>query len=149
MAANVNFDTRLALYLVEPSSVITEALATLLEERVRSVECFTSAESLLGGRLVMEPRRILITELHLPGMSGIELMLALARKNLSTPTIIMTIETSIRTAVHAIRHGAVDIVEKPFIAGELLDGLSRVEAASVHLRSYRNHLGIDANCDSE
>ena len=129
MPAPPNSDARLALYIVEPSAVITEALATLLEERVRSLECFPSAESLLSKRRVMAPRRVLITELDLPGISGIELMLALERRDLSTPTIIMTIETSVRTAVQAIRHGAVDVVEKPCIAGELLDGLCRVEAA--------------------
>ena len=129
MSANLNYDPRLALYLVEPSAVITEALATLLEEQVRSLECFPNAELLLRRRLVLAPRRVLITELQLPGMSGIELMLALKRKDLSTPTIIITIDTNVRTAVQAIRHGAVDVVEKPCIAAEVLDGLRRVEAA--------------------
>ena len=128
MSANLNYDPRLALYLVEPSAVITEALATLLEEQVRSLECFPNAELLLRRRLVLAPRRVLITELHLPGMSGIELMLALKRKDLSTPTIIITIDTNIRTAVQAIRHGAVDVVEKPCIAVDVLDSLRRVEA---------------------
>ena len=129
MPANPDTDARLALYLVEPSDIIAEALSTLLEERVRSVECFSSAESLLNGSLFLAPRRVLLTELHLPGMSGLELMLELEREQLSTPTIIMTIESNVRTAVQAIRHGAVDIVEKPFIASELLDGLGRIEEA--------------------
>lgn len=122
-------DARLALYLVEPSAIVTEALATLLEDRVRTLECFQSAESLLSGCSSLAPRRLLITEMQLPGMNGIELMLALRRKELSTPTIIMTIDASVRTAARALRHGAVDFIEKPCIASELLDGLCRIEAA--------------------
>jgi len=83
---------------------------------------------LLSEGLILAPRRILITELHLPGMNGIDLMLALERQHLSTPTIIMTLEANVSTAVQAIRQGAVDFVEKPCIAVELLDSLCRVEA---------------------
>ena len=129
MSANVISDARLALYLVEPSAVVSEALAILLEDRIRSLKSFPSAESLLSEGLNLAPRRFLITELHLPGMSGIELMLALEREHLSTPTIIMSIEANVRAAVRAIRYGAVDFVEKPCIANELLDGLCRIEAA--------------------
>ena len=129
MSANTIPDARLALYLVEPSAVITEALATLLEDRVRSLDSFPSAESLLKAGLILAPRRFLITELRLPGMSGIELMLALEREHLSTPTIIMSVEANVKTAVHAIRYGAVDFVEKPCVAADLLDGLCRIEAA--------------------
>lgn len=127
MSATTAHDARLALYLVEPSAIITDALATLLEDKVRTLDCFPSAESLLNGCVTLEPRRCLITELHLPGMSGIELMLALEREQLYTPTIIMTIEANVRTAVLAIRYGAVDLVQKPCIAAELFDGLNRIE----------------------
>ena len=130
MSVSPEFDARLALYLVEPSATIAEALTNLLEDRVRSIECFLNAESLLNTRRVLRSRRLLITELHLPGISGIELMLALEREQLSTPTIIMTVEAKVSVAVRAIRHGAVDIIEKPCIADELLDSLSRIEAAS-------------------
>lgn len=121
-------DSGLSLYLVEPSSVIAEALTTLLEDRVSSVQCFASAELLLGERSLLVPRRLLITELQLPGMSGIELMLELERKHLPTPTIIMTTEASISTAVSAIRHGAFDFVEKPCITAEILDDINLLEA---------------------
>ena len=129
MAANPDYDEKLALYLVEPSAVVSESLATLLEDRVRSIKCFANAEALLAGSLAMAPRRVLITELRLPGISGIDLMLALEARNLSTPTIIMTVDTNFYTAVEAIRKGAFNVLEKPCIAGELLDGLSRVETA--------------------
>lgn len=129
MAAIPIFDTRLALYLVEPSVVITEALATLFEDRVRLLNCFPNAESLLSECATLAPRRCLITELHLPGLSGLELMLTLESEQLSTPTIITTIDGTISTAVQAIRHGAIDFVEKPYMAAELLDGLCRAEAA--------------------
>lgn len=120
-------DARLTLYLVEPSVVIAEALTNLLADRVRTLKYFPNAESLLGANLILAPRRCLITELHLSGMNGIDLMLALERENLSTPTIIMALEANIFTAVSAIRQGAFDFIEKPSIATELLDGLSRIE----------------------
>ncbi len=129
MPANFTSDAKLALYLVEPSALVTEALATLLEDRIRSLDSFPSAESLLCEGLTLAPRRCLITELNLPGMSGIELMLALEREHLPTPTIIMSVEANIRIAVRAIRYGAVDFVEKPCIAAELLDAFCRIEAA--------------------
>ncbi len=128
MADNPIVDARLALYLVEPSPVITEALITLFEDRVRVLNCFPNAESLLSERAALAPRRCLITELHLPGLSGIDLMLKLEREHFPTPTIITAIDGQISTAVLAIRHGAIDFVEKPYLAAKLLEGVCRVEA---------------------
>lgn len=127
MLATSSSDPRFALYLVEPCAVVTEALTSIFEDKVRTIACFRSAESLLRASNTLSTRSLLIAELQLPGINGIELMLALKRENLSTPTIITALEPSICNAVSAIRHGAIDFVEKPCKADELLDGLYRCE----------------------
>lgn len=128
MSAIATVDTRLALYLVEPSLSVSEALATLLEDRVRSSVRFASAEALLQSRLVLEPNRCLITELHLPGMNGIELMLALDREHRSTPTLVTSSAANRRAAARAARLGAIDFIEKPLVSARVLAGLGRIEA---------------------
>lgn len=130
MSAAPAADRRLALYLVEPSPAVSDALASALEERVRTLVRYRCAESLLESTAALAPHRCLITELHLSGMNGIELMLALERKRCPTPTIITAIEANVRTAVDAVRRGAIDFIEKPFLLAELLAGLRRVESLS-------------------
>lgn len=125
----------LALYLVEPSESVTDALTMLLADSVRTIHCFSCAESLLCECTELAPYRCLITELHLPGMSGIDLMQTLGCKHAWTPTIITAVDADLYTAVIAMKKGAIDFIEKPFVSAELLAGLYRVEQALRYAQS--------------
>src|SRR6185503_18621591 len=56
----------------------------------------------------------LVLDLRLPGMSGLELQEHLKRNRIDIPIVFVTAHGDVRTAVTAIKEGAVDFIEKPF-----------------------------------
>lgn len=67
----------------------------------------------------------LITDLMMPGMSGLEMLEALSERGVKVPSIMITGYPTIKTAVQALRLGAVDYIPKPFTRKELLTPLLR------------------------
>lgn len=114
-----------ALCLVEHDADARHALAALLGSLGISVRTYDNAEDLLAA-LDQVDVSMLVSELSLPGMSGIELLRRLRERGVRAPTILLSEDSDIPTAVDAIRAGAVDFIEKPFIDRVLL---RRVKAA--------------------
>src|SRR5579885_1838297 len=69
-----------------------------------------------GALKIIEERRIdlVITDVRLPGMSGIELLQRLQQANRRIPVVVMSWVNAVETAVDAMRHGAFDYILKPF-----------------------------------
>lgn len=78
------------------------------------VQGFTSAEEFLqtvdGGT-----PDCLITEVHLPGMTGIDLQKHLKERGIHLPVIVLATNADVPVAVRAMHLGALDFIEKPFI----------------------------------
>ncbi len=66
-----------------------------------------------------------VTDLKMPGMSGIELVEQIARIDDTLPAIVMTAFGTIETAVDAMKRGAFDYVTKPFEGDELVITIKR------------------------
>jgi DNA-binding NtrC family response regulator len=62
---------------------------------------------------------LVVTDLKLPGMSGLEFLQAAKRTNASLPVVVMTAFGSVETAVEAMKAGASDYVLKPFSLAEM------------------------------
>jgi DNA-binding NtrC family response regulator len=77
---------------------------------------------------------LILTDLRLPGMDGLELLASLHRQNSSTPVVVMTAFGTIETAVEAMKAGAVDFLPKPFS----LDHLMTVVNKSLEVRALRD-----------
>ena len=77
---------------------------------------------------------LILTDLRLPGMDGLQLLASLQRQNSTTPVIVMTAFGSIETAVEAMKAGAVDFLPKPFS----LDHLMTVVNKALELRALRH-----------
>lgn len=75
----------------------------------------------------------LVTDLRMPGMSGLELQNAVNRENSTLPTIVMTAHGDVDTAVRAIKSGAVEFIQKPFKEQEFLDMVNAAIALSYQL----------------
>jgi DNA-binding NtrC family response regulator len=69
--------------------------------------------------LVSESVDLVLTDLKLPGMSGLELLQAVKRQNAALPVVVMTAFGSVETAVDAMKAGASDYVLKPFSLAEM------------------------------
>ena len=77
---------------------------------------------------------VILTDLRLPGQSGLELLTTLRSQDSRTPIIVMTAFGSIETAVEAMKAGAVDFLPKPFS----LDHLMTVIEKALELKNLRN-----------
>jgi FixJ family two-component response regulator len=89
-------------------------LESLLQPVGVKVSTFDSAESYLlsgSGRQLA----CLIVDLLLPGMSGIELLRRLRSSGNDVPVILLADESDVPTAVAAMREGATDFIEKPYV----------------------------------
>ena len=85
------------------------------------------------------PFDLIVTDLKLPGMSGIEFLEAVKRSNAAVPIIIMTAYGTVESAVEAMKIGASDYVLKPFSLAELVLVI-RKELASHQLREENRTL---------
>ena len=65
------------------------------------------------------PIDLVLTDLKLPGMNGLEFLQAMKRQNAALPVVVMTAFGSVETAVEAMKAGASDYVLKPFSLAEM------------------------------
>jgi len=77
---------------------------------------------------------VILTDLRLPGSSGLDLLGNLKRQDSHTPVIVMTAFSSVETAVDAMKAGAVDFLPKPFS----LDHLMQVVNKALEVRNLRD-----------
>jgi len=69
--------------------------------------------------LASEPVHLVLTDLKLPGMNGLEFLQAAKRMDSALPIVVMTAFGSVETAVEAMKAGATDYVLKPFSLAEM------------------------------
>ncbi|HPQ14712.1 MAG TPA: response regulator, partial [Bryobacteraceae bacterium] len=98
-----------------------EKLRRVLELQLRSagfeVEKAGTAEEALR---LADRADLVLTDVRLPGMSGLELLAAIRRQNMTTPIIVMTAFGTVETAVEAMKAGAADFLLKPFSLDHLM-----------------------------
>lgn len=82
---------------------------------------------------------LIISDLVMPKMGGLELLESLREKGIDTPAILMTFHGSEGTAVRAFRLGARDYIIKPFAIDEMLNAIDRALSES-RLRHERDEL---------
>lgn len=111
--------------IVDDDESIRIALAGLLRSLGYEARSFASAEEFLN---CGEVRNFdcLITDIQMPGMSGIELQQHLSASNLPLPVIMITAHPELALEEQALASGAVDLLRKPFEAAALVDCLQRV-----------------------
>ena len=100
--------------IIDPDPVARDGLRTLLHGVGVDVSTFDSAEGYL---LAATGRQLscLIVDLLLPGMSGLEFLRRLRSAGNDTPIVLLADESDVPTAVAAMREGATDFIEKPYV----------------------------------
>ncbi len=107
-----------SILIVEDEPKMRRLLEISLGEDGHNVRSVGDAESALKG-LAREPADLIVTDLKLPGMNGLDFLQEAKRINASTPMIVMTAYGSVETAVEAMKAGASDYVLKPFTMAEM------------------------------
>lgn len=114
-------------YVVDDDEGFRRSLVVLLQAHGWSVEAFASSDAFIAQAPGLEPGLVLL-DLNMPGRSGLDLLESDGPVLERFVVIMVTGAGQIQTAVRTIKAGAVDFIEKPFPAGELLDRLDAMQA---------------------
>ena len=108
------------ILLVDDEEELTSTMAERLSLRGFRVETTTSGADAL--RRVGETRfDIVLLDVKMPGMDGLELMTAIRREHADLPAILFTGYSSVADAERGMREGAFDYVMKPFDIDDLIE----------------------------
>ncbi len=135
-------DTKATVYVIDDDAAVRASLKFLIESEVHPVLTFASAQAFMDQRIDEEVGCI-ITDVRMPGMSGIELQEALNERGVALPLIVITGHGDVEMAVRAMKNGAFDFVAKPFKDGELLAVVDRAILESAETgaeRAYRREV---------
>ncbi len=126
-------NSRDRVWIVDDDRSIRWVLEKALASREREVEAFPDAESMLE-RLRREQPDVLVTDIRMPGMSGIELLEQVSASHPELPVIVITAHSDLDSALSAYQGGAFEYLPKPFDVDE---AVALVERALQHRREQR------------
>jgi len=118
------------VYVVDDDDAVRDSLSALLEARDYTVATFASARDFLAVAPTLRPG-VLIADIRMPEMDGLELQQRLIERSLGYPLIVVTGHGDVPLAVRAMKAGAVDFIEKPFAAEVMLDSVGAAFAREI------------------
>jgi DNA-binding NtrC family response regulator len=113
-----------AILIVDDDLAMRELLVSLFREHGYRAESEARADAALA-RLGEEEFDVVLSDIRMPGKSGIEMVGDVRRLRSATPVILMTAFGSVDSAVEAMRAGAFDYVTKPFEPEAVLFAVER------------------------
>jgi FixJ family two-component response regulator len=114
----------MSIAVVDDDRAFREALVESLVSLGYGARGFASAEEFLAGD-GQDACRCVITDVHMPGMSGLDLQRVLAARESSVPVIMITARKDPNLEAKTAASGAVCLLRKPFGTEALLGGLKR------------------------
>jgi two-component system response regulator FixJ len=134
---NINFEASClpaptltdTVFIVDDDPLVRSALEISLTLAGLKTVKFASGEQFLA-QVTPEHSGCLLTDIRMPGMDGLQLQEELGRRNAAMCVIIMTGHADVPMAVRAVKAGALDILEKPFVTTALVDRVQMALALS-------------------
>ena len=114
------------VFVVDDDDALRDSIADLLRVVGYRVRCWASATAFVAELPRVAPA-VLVTDMRMPDMTGVELHAELIRQGRTLPVVYVSGESTVSQTVHAMKQGAVDFLVKPFGREELL----RAVAASI------------------
>lgn len=118
------------LHVIDDDAGLRDALAFLLEVNGVNARFYESGDAFLAALPVEEG--CLLTDVRMPGLTGLELVRELKDRGVDLPVIVMTGHGDVPLAVEAMKAGVVDFIEKPFSDDVLL---AAIKAAFERLKN--------------
>ena len=108
--------------IVDDDRAVLSALSFLLRAEGYAVRAHESARTFLD-MIQQDACRCLVTDVRMPGMSGLDLLEKMKERRVSMPVIVITAHGDVPLAVAAMKQGAMNFFEKPFDGAALLDSV--------------------------
>jgi two-component system, LuxR family, response regulator FixJ len=121
--------------IVDDDDETRASLRLLLETAAFTVRDYASAAEFLGDDVF--GAGCLIADLCMPGMDGLALQREVARRRRDLPVLLVSGYGEVGLAVQAMKAGAVDFLEKPVAAGQLLESIRRAIFISEQSRTKK------------
>jgi two-component system, LuxR family, response regulator FixJ len=122
----------MTIALIEDDEAALHSLTLLLQQQGMATRSFGSVEDFLAAQDFVPA--CIVSDVRLPGRTGLDLQRELKQQRRSTPLILITGHGDIAMAVTAIKHGAFDFIEKPYNADRLIETIGKALRAGERLR---------------
>ena len=109
--------------LIDDDAAVLDSLRLYLLRQNLDTSCFSSAEDFLSSLDNAARFDCVVSDVRMPGMSGLDLLDRLAVWRVRSPVILITGQGDVDMAVKAMKAGAFDFVEKPFDETHLLESI--------------------------
>jgi two-component system response regulator FixJ len=124
------------IYIIDDEPEMCRSLSLLLSTDGVPARSFGCGELFLD-TLDHLPPGILVCDVMMPGVSGIELTRTLAKRGRTDPVIMIAGHADIPLAVEAMRAGAIDFIEKPFEGSKILSAIATARCwSTVHQTDF-------------
>ena len=121
------------VWIVDDDRSIRWVLEKALQQEGMSTQSFDSADGVLG-RLSRQQPDVIISDIRMPGSSGLELLSSIREMHPRLPVIIMTAHSDLDSAVASYQGGAFEYLPKPFDVDE---AVSLVKRANQHAKEQQ------------
>jgi len=110
------------IHVIDDDAAMRDSLAFLLDVNGFRPQVYESADAFLKGTNV-DVARCIVSDIRMPGMTGVELVRKLKGGGSTCPVILITGHGDVALAVEAMKAGAADFIEKPFDDEALLGAI--------------------------
>lgn len=120
---------QLHIAVVDDDEAVLDSLRLYFARQSVEASCFASADAFMSAITGGQRFDCIVSDVRMPGMSGLDLVRSLKGSGVSAPVILITGHGDVDMAVAAIKVGAFDFIEKPFDEVRLLDSVRNAMAA--------------------
>lgn len=110
---------------------VRQTISILLKAAAYRVICFANGDALLASARVQSPLCILL-DICIPGRSGLDILEELRELDHPSPIVMISGHGNIATVVRAMKSGAHDFIEKPFVGHDLVKRIEDVIERALH-----------------
>ncbi len=111
------------VHVIDDDEPLRDSIRMILAHEGLTAATYASADAFLAAPAALTG--CVVTDVRMPGMSGMELLTRIAALKLALPVILLTGHADVALAVDAMKKGAVDFLEKPFKGEDLIEAVRR------------------------
>ncbi len=114
-------DKHTSVFIVDNDELVRDSLQQLIKSVGLKAETFSSAEQFLAKFQLPQDACCVVSDIRMPGLSGLDLQSELLNRGFIIPIIFITGHGTVPLSVRALKQGAVDFLQKPFEDQDLID----------------------------
>ncbi len=135
-------DKKITIHLIEDNASQRDSIESLLAFKGFITKSYSTANDFLQA-LPFERPAIVIADIQLPDISGVDLHRMLMEKNINPPIIFISGEASIQESIDAMKQGAIEFLVKPFEIDTLIAAVNnaiKIELKEINLNFLLKNL---------